>query len=377
MSESQMLVFWGVVFGRFAVPLAIPRYPLPAIFAALLLDGLDQTLFETFTELDLGGYQSYDKALDIYYLALAYIAMFRNWRNLLAFRAGRFLWYYRLTGVALFELSGWRPLLLIFPNTFEYFFIFYEAVRLRWSPHRLTKRLIVLAAAVIWLFVKLPQEYWIHIARLDTTDFIKTQILGASLSTPWPTVLADNLWLIPVLTLLAIALVLAVRWLLERLPPADQSPDAEAEPAGEAITGHTAPRQFFSLMLLEKIVLVSLVGIIFAQILPEMQVTNLQLATGTAFAIALNSLLSQALARRTLWVAFPAMALVNLGPILLYLFLSPGFEGSVNRNNLIFFVLLLTLIVVLFDRYYPAYRRRHEARESEAAAGRPISPRPG
>ena len=193
MSESQMLVFWGVVFGRFAVPLAIPRYPLPAIFAALLLDGLDQTLFETFTELDLGGYQSYDKALDIYYLALAYIAMFRNWRNLLAFRAGRFLWYYRLTGVALFELSGWRPLLLIFPNTFEYFFIFYEAVRLRWSPHRLTKRLIVLAAAVIWLFVA-AAGILIHIARLDTTDFIKTQILGFAVHTCppcWRTIPAD------------------------------------------------------------------------------------------------------------------------------------------------------------------------------------------
>ena len=30
-----------------------------------------------------------------------------------------------------FELTQWRPLLVVFPNTFEYFFIGYEVVRLR------------------------------------------------------------------------------------------------------------------------------------------------------------------------------------------------------------------------------------------------------
>ncbi len=28
------------------VPLAIPRYPLPAIIATLILDGVDQTIFQ-------------------------------------------------------------------------------------------------------------------------------------------------------------------------------------------------------------------------------------------------------------------------------------------------------------------------------------------
>ena len=41
------------------------------------------------------------------------------------------------------------------------------------------------AAAFIWIFIKLPQEYWIHVAQLDTTDLIKEDILGVPSDTPW------------------------------------------------------------------------------------------------------------------------------------------------------------------------------------------------
>ena len=147
--------------------------PLPAIIACLLLDGVDQSIFQAFTNLPLDGYQSYDKALDIYYLTVAYIATLRNWTNLLAFRVSRFLLYYRLVGVVLFELTGLRALLLLFPNTFEYFFIWYEAVRLWWNPRRLSRVAVITAAAAIWIVIKLPQEYWIHIFQGDVTDTLK------------------------------------------------------------------------------------------------------------------------------------------------------------------------------------------------------------
>ena len=52
------------------------------MLAALVIDGLDQTIFQTFTSLDLSGYQSYDKALDVYYLSIAYTATLRNWTHL-------------------------------------------------------------------------------------------------------------------------------------------------------------------------------------------------------------------------------------------------------------------------------------------------------
>ena len=97
------------------------------MLVALVIDGLDQTIFQTFTSLDLSGYQQYDKALDVYYLSIAYSATMRNWTNLDAFSVSRFLYYYRLVGVVAFELTQVRALLLVFPNTFEYFFDAYEA----------------------------------------------------------------------------------------------------------------------------------------------------------------------------------------------------------------------------------------------------------
>ncbi len=164
MSTDQM-IFVAVVALRFLIPLLIPRFPLPAILAALVIDAADQTIFQNYTDLDLTGYQGYDKALDIYYLTIAYLSTLRNWTDPFAFSVGRFLWYYRLLGVLLFELFDVRALLIIFPNTFEYFFIAYEVVRLWWNPERLTRRQVIGLAAFIWVFIKLPQEWWIHIAQ--------------------------------------------------------------------------------------------------------------------------------------------------------------------------------------------------------------------
>ena len=152
MDIGTTVVFVAVVGARFVVPLFIPRFPLPAILAALVLDGIDQTIFQTFGY-DPPGYQSYDKAMDVYYLSIAYLATLRNWTDGGALVVARFLFFYRLVGVVAFEATDWRPLLLIFPNTFEYFFIAYEVVRLRWNPTRGSTRFWVLTAAAIWIFV--------------------------------------------------------------------------------------------------------------------------------------------------------------------------------------------------------------------------------
>ena len=147
-------------------PLAIPRWPL-VIVVVLVLDAVDQTLLATFTDVDTtetGPYQSVNKALDIYYLSIGYLATMRNWKSRPAFRVARFLLYYRLVGVVLFELTDERLMLFLFPNTFEFFFIAYELARLRYEPSRFSGRFWLLTAAALWMFMKLPQEYWIHIA---------------------------------------------------------------------------------------------------------------------------------------------------------------------------------------------------------------------
>ena len=133
MDTATTLVFVAVVGARFLLPLAIPYYPLPAIVACLILDGVDQTIFQAFGH-DPPGYQAYDKAMDVFYLSMAYLATLRNWESMPAFRIGWFLYFYRLVGALAFELTHARWLLLVFPNVFEYFFIAYETIRSRWAP---------------------------------------------------------------------------------------------------------------------------------------------------------------------------------------------------------------------------------------------------
>ncbi len=367
LENTDMLIFWLVVLSRFFVPLLIPRFPLPGVVLALIIDGIDQTIFQKFTTLNLDSYQSYDKALDIYYLTITYLSTMRNWTNQFAFRVGRFLWYYRLVGVVLFELLQIRALLLIFPNTFEYFFIFYEAVRLRWNPKKLTKKTIVYATAFIWIFIKLPQEYWIHIAQLDTTDFLKENVFHVPLDAGLAEILQTNMWLIPTTVVFILALVFGAKWLAKKLPSADWALSVDANTHTEQTTQAPPPapakEKFFGPALVEKVALVSLVSIIFAQILPGVQATLTQMVIGVAFVIILTAGLSQFLVSRGVNVKFGLlgfliMAFVNFKLVLLYSILLPGFEGSLNLTNALFFVLLLTLIVVLFDKYRPMYLAR-------------------
>jgi hypothetical protein len=352
---------WAVILVRLLVPLSIPRYPLVGVLASSFFDMVDYTIIRDRTNLPMEGYQGFDKALDIYYLTIAYISTLRNWTNLFAFKLSRFLFYWRLGGVVLFEATQLRPLLFIFTNAFEYVFIFYEVVRLRWDPRRMSKWVMIGATAFIWIFIKLPQEYILHIGQFDTTVWVDAFFEA----------FRSSLWVKLAVVALVVLVVVFIRWLLGRLPPADWKLKLEADPplpgasaeGSEADDMKTPPEPFFSVGLVEKIVMVALVSAIFAQILPDAQTSFLQLAVGVAFVIIINSVVSHWLARRgTEWTSivreFIVMAVVNFGLVLIYAFLLPRFDGSINLGNTLFFVLLLTLLVTLYDRYRPVYLAR-------------------
>ncbi|MDW7732825.1 MAG: hypothetical protein SCH66_10410 [Methanolobus sp.] len=131
-------------------------------------------------------------------------------------------------------------------------------------------------------------------------------------------------------------------------------------------TEKKSPGPIFNIELIEKITLISLMSIIFAQILPGVQATNSQLAIGVSFVIILNTVLSHWLARsgkewRSIQREFIVMSIANFGIVLIYVFfLMARYGGSVNLENTLFFILLLTLNVVLYDRYRPIYVRRQE-----------------
>lgn len=369
-----------VIGARLIVPLFIPKWPLPAGIAALVIDGVDQTIFQRFTSLPLTGYQSYDKALDIYYLSIAYLSTMRNWVNLYAFRMSRFLFYFRLLGVLLFELLQVRALLLFFPNTFEYFFLFYEAVRLRWNPKRLSAALVIGAAFAIWVFIKTPQEFWIHIAQLDVTDTLRLRVFGVPLDTRWSTIVAENIPLFITLITATFALIAAARWtIVNRLPAADWRFSFNADAHGRDVTEDEVAamqrfdaRRVFDAALCEKFALVSLVTIIFSRIFPNIEVGAMPVAIGVGLVIVANTVVSQWLLRAGVrWqsaiVEFVVMAAVNAGIVALFAAVLLGQRRALDVPATLFAVLLLTLLVTLYDRFrpYQQVRAADERRRTE------------
>lgn len=360
---SDTAVFLVVVGLRLLIPLAIPRYPLPAIVAAATLDGLDLGIFTGVTDLDVTNYQSYDKALDVYYLTIAYLSTMRNWTNVDAVIAARVLIYIRLFGSLAFELSGMRWMLLLFPNVFEYFFDFYHLFALRWHPERLSRRDLVAVIAAIWVVIKLPQEYWLHVAQRDTSDL-----------------LLANPWLVVLLVALGAGLVTWLRWLIRhRLPAADvpltfTAPDpmqnpVYAEKQKSMLTGGLVRRELF-----EKVVLISLVSIIFSQILPNVSATPTQLALSVTILVVANTVVSERLQGegegwRSTMQQFAVTSVMNIGLTFAFLWLVPAEISSSALQSTLFYLLLITLLVTYYDRYRPSYlmHRDTAARESLAA----------
>ena len=368
---SDELIFMLVLLLRLGIPLLIPRFPFPAILAALVIDAADQTIFQNNTDLDLTNYQGYDKALDIYYLAIAYLSTFRNWADPFAARTAQFLWYYRLLGVMLFELFHERALLIIFPNTFEYFFIAYEVVRVGWNPARLGHRAVIILAACIWIFIKLPQEWWLHIAQLDFTDFMKEDVFGVTVETSWGDAISENLWFVGLIAVVTIGVVVGIRAALRAAPPRDWSPtlNAHAHPESTRVDATPVRSDLFSWDLLEKVVLTSMITIIFAQVIPSNDSTPLQLTIGVGFLVAVSAAASQWLAGRghtwsSTLTEFVGMAVINFGIAAFYVIFLSRQDDDTNSAALLFFVLLLTLIIILFDRYRPIRSARWDEPDS-------------
>lgn len=356
-----------MVGSRFLVPLLIPRYPLPAIIACALIDAGDQSVFQQFTHVDLSDYQTYDKALDVYYLAIAYVSMLRNWVSGDVLVVGTFLWYFRLIGVVLFEVTGVRWLLVVFANVFEYFFIAVEYVRTTRRPSRLTRRRIAEVVVFIWVVIKIPQELWIHVARWDVTDQLKTYVFGVDVDASW----ADSLTNRPVVTvLLPVLCGLAFVIVRSRVRSGDRdwertfdADDVALELGWDPPSRVVRPTAAFGWSFAEKLVLAGMIGAVFANILPVFRIELPQLVIGSVVVIVVNTFISESLhersiTMRTVRVLYAVMVVANASTVGVFYLLLGGNESKIRLGNTLFFVALLTLIVVLFDRYRQVSRMR-------------------
>jgi len=373
MGTEEIVVVALVVGARLFLPLVIPYWPLPGVLACMILDSADQTIFQQFPAINLDGYQSYDKSLDIYYLAITYLSTLRNWINPTAFKMSWFLYYYRLVGVVAFELTQVRALLFIFPNTFEYFFTFVEAVRMRWNTLRMGVWTVGLSAAAIWIFIKLPQEWWIHIAKMDLTEFVKESVFGADATATWGTAIGNRPGVLVAMIAALVLLVSVVYWIATRkAPPGDHGIRLKADPLPPELRGAElyrtvrATEKVFDRALLEKVVLTGLISVVFAQILLGDDVRNVGVFVYVAVFIAANAFVSQWLARRgrswhTVATELVGMMVVNFGIIFGLGFLQRVLditETSPPLATTLFFIFLFTVLTVLFDRFHTVFRAR-------------------
>jgi hypothetical protein len=143
--------------------LPVLRWPFAGGLFAIFVDLSDLLLRDT---LDLGGipdYQAFDKWMDQFYLFLFLVVALR-WSGIER-TVAVVLYVFRLVGFVLFEMSGERWLLLVFPNVFELWFLVIAGIHAArpgwdWRPSGVA---FVLVAC---LAVKEVQEWALHGARL-------------------------------------------------------------------------------------------------------------------------------------------------------------------------------------------------------------------
>jgi hypothetical protein len=148
---------------RIAGSLPVLRWPLAG---ALLAVAVDLSALFLMDLLDLGGvpdYQALDKWLDQVYLA-AFLVVALRWAG--PSRAIAVALYgFRMVGFVIFELTGAREVLIVFPNVFELWFLVVTMARAigrepAWTPARIA------SVGAVLLVLKETQEWALHGARL-------------------------------------------------------------------------------------------------------------------------------------------------------------------------------------------------------------------
>jgi hypothetical protein len=115
--------------------------------------------------LELGGvsnYQAFDKWLDQVYM-LAFLAVSLRWTGP-ARTAAIALYAYRMIGFVAFEVTGNREVLLLFPNLFEFWFLFVASLPHVRPGFIFSRRNVAIAGGAL-LALKEFQEYALHYAR--------------------------------------------------------------------------------------------------------------------------------------------------------------------------------------------------------------------
>jgi hypothetical protein len=171
--DTPQIILIIVVLIRLLVPLSIFKFPLLGVFLSILADISDVLLFEYFGKA-LGDkyYHSFDKVFDLYYLTIAfYVAL--QFKDKLAKKILTALYLWRLSGVILFTVFAYfgaiiRPIMVLAPNIFEYYFIAYLIILKFDKKFKLNKKSAIILLIIIGI-PKIIHEIIFHLAFQDKT----------------------------------------------------------------------------------------------------------------------------------------------------------------------------------------------------------------
>ena len=148
------------------------------------------------------------------------------------------------------------------------------------------------------------------------------------------------------------------------------------ERAAEQARAYAEQGVVWSIATLEKVVLLGLLSVIFAQTLPGVDASNLQLFVGISAVVVVNAAFTLALARRSLTLQSIALTVVartvaNVALVAVadWLVHGPG-GGSIDAGATLFFLTMISLLTTLHDRWYSVM----ESRAASSDEGTGVAP---
>ena len=171
--------------------------------------------------------------------------------------------------------------------------------------------------------------------------------------------------------LLLLAFAVLWFWGRPRLLPADHPWAFTADPlpaelrtTAEQSRAYADTGGVWSIATLEKVVLMGLLSVIFAQTLPGVDATSLQLFFGIAAVVVVNAAFTLALARRSRTLQSIALTVVartvaNVALVAAAEGLVHGPRGgSIDAGATLFFLTMVSLLTTLHDHWYPVMESR-------------------
>jgi hypothetical protein len=156
---------------RIVGSLPVLRWPFAGALLSIAVDLFDLLLIGLLGWEGIADYQSLDKYLDQVQLALFLVVALRRWSGPER-RIAVALYVYRMVGFVAFELTGNRPILLLFPNVFEFWFVLVAGLHAFRRPVTWNAAPTGAVLAVLTVLKEI-QEWALHGARLfDQITFL-------------------------------------------------------------------------------------------------------------------------------------------------------------------------------------------------------------